>query len=234
MNKQFFAAVLLLSSSFSAFAADDAVHLQWSICDTSPELVLQKLGQNPKSPDKEEQITYYETNPPVYTQQGLSFRTKAKKGKFKSEVKVRFEANPGNLQDGLECSWDRYGSKTTYSCALAETNVDSDTLWTDAEKSFVNRYHVVDFTSLVAFGPFDNPKWNISVDGVDGVFDTVDANSQHLMEVEVETTQSQAGALYDKVNASLLAHGVKLCEVQEGKTARLLHSLGLLPAGIAF
>lgn len=45
------------------------VSLQWAICDQNPQivLVLEKLDRAGAQPDKLDPISYYDTNPPVYT-----------------------------------------------------------------------------------------------------------------------------------------------------------------------
>ncbi|MDR3606395.1 MAG: hypothetical protein P4M08_03330 [Oligoflexia bacterium] len=94
--------------------------------------------------------------------------------------------------------------------------------------SLINQYHSVNWDSLVAFGPYPNPKWDITIADQDATFDTVDADSLHLMELEVVVSKAQDAAVYSDVTRALQQAGVVLCEVQEGKTARLLRAMGLL------
>jgi hypothetical protein len=68
------------------------VNLQWSICDTNSQAVLQKLGEDgAREPYKKTPVTYYDTNPPLYVWGGLMFRTKTRRGEELSAIKVHFD-----------------------------------------------------------------------------------------------------------------------------------------------
>jgi hypothetical protein len=107
-------AVVLLAAPSAR--AKDHINLQWSICDLNPQNVPQKLGEDITDPYKQNPIIYYDTRPPVYTFQGLMFRTKTNKGQEISRVKVRFRRASLNVPDSFSCAWDRYGDKISYTC----------------------------------------------------------------------------------------------------------------------
>ena len=92
----------------------DKVHLQWSICDCNPQIVLQKLGGDSGDPYKHAPVTCYDTNPLIYTQKGLIIcRTKTRKDQEVSTVKVCFAKETWDIPDTVNCVWDRYGYKTS-------------------------------------------------------------------------------------------------------------------------
>ncbi|MDR3606396.1 MAG: hypothetical protein P4M08_03335 [Oligoflexia bacterium] len=96
--------LLLVISLFPVLSvADEQINLQWSICDTSPSVVLEKLGAADTELSKKVEITYYDSNPPIYTQTGLSFRTKVKNDKTESVVKVRFPQVPADVPASDSC-----------------------------------------------------------------------------------------------------------------------------------
>ncbi|PVH69051.1 hypothetical protein DL98DRAFT_541930 [Cadophora sp. DSE1049] len=99
-------AVVLLALP-SLGKAQDKIDLQWWICDSNPQIVLQELGENSGDPDRQNPITYYDTRPPVYTQQGLMFRTKTRKGQEVSSLKLRFAKETPNVPDTVDCVSDR-------------------------------------------------------------------------------------------------------------------------------
>jgi hypothetical protein len=225
-----FALVLLALALLPAAArADDVIDLQWSICDATPAAALQKLGLDPSAPGKKKQVTYYESRTAPYAPLGLSFRTKGKPDKLESSVKVRFPDRRSGLPPEADCSWDRYGAAETYTCE--ETNAldgSGASPWSAAQKGFVAGYQTVDWSALSAFGPYENPKWKLKVAGRKAVFDTVEAEGLHLMELSVKVPKSDDADVYRAVGGELGADGVVLCARQEGKTSRLLRALGLL------
>src|SRR3982074_1400183 len=99
ITMKFHALLVILFVPFSLAKAK--VSLQWSICDSNPQIVLQKLGKDSGDPDKLDPITYYDTNPPVYTPQGLMFRTKTRAGQEISLVKIRFAKEISNVLQPL-------------------------------------------------------------------------------------------------------------------------------------
>jgi hypothetical protein len=206
------------------------VNLQWSICDSSPEDVLEKLGAAETQMSQEGQISYYDSNPPTYTQLGLSFRTKERKGETESSVKVRFPQRPANMTTDADCSWERYGSQENYTCEVLDDFSDEQTSspWSSEQMDLVSPYHAVDWRTLVSFGPYSNPKWKVIVAGSKGTFDSAEAGSLHLMELEIVVSKIDDDRIYAAVTSELLKAGVSLCPVQEGKTPRLFRAMGLL------
>jgi hypothetical protein len=97
------AILFLLTVPSSLAKTKDKVNLQWSICDSNTEIVLQKLSKDGGDPDKLDPITYYDTNPPVYTPQGFMFRTKTRAGQEISLVKVRFAKETSNVPHTVAC-----------------------------------------------------------------------------------------------------------------------------------
>ena len=207
--------------------ADQTVNLQWSICDSSPEAVLQKMGASDTSKSKTEVITYYDTQPPVFDSQGISFRTKGTNQD--SVVKVRFDQEPANTPAGADCLWERYGNQEKYVCEIdQDLPGNQSSPWSADQLNFVDQYKRVDPATLIAFGPYDNPKWKVKLgSGLKGTFDTVETPGQHLMELEIKLDKSEDDSTYDQVTSVLNSAGVILCPVQEGKTTRLFKAMGL-------
>lgn len=226
MNKLLFflfAAVAVLNSCPAM--ADDTVNLQWSICDSSPQVVLQKFGSSKTSSDKEEVITYYDTNPPTFDPRGIAFRTKS--SDQSSLIKIHFDQVPSNVPASANCLWERYGNQEKYVCEI-DNDLSGSSPWSADQLSFVGQYQAVNTSALVAFGPYNNPKWKIKFGGgLKGTFDTVEAQQQHIMELEIKTDKADDDDTYDQVTAILNQAGIVLCPVQEGKTTRLFKAMGL-------
>lgn len=100
-----FIILLLLIISFSLSKTKNKISLQWSICDSDPQIVLRKLGKNISDPDKLDPISYYDTNTPIYTSQGLMFRTKIRASREISLVKIRFSKKFSNVPNNAVCLW---------------------------------------------------------------------------------------------------------------------------------
>jgi hypothetical protein len=215
---------LLALAPFAA-QAKDAISLEWSICD-DPAHELTALGE-PGVPGKNQVINYYDTARPVYAQQGIFFRAKAAGGETDSEVKVRL-AQVTPVPQGVDCTWERYGAQVTYTCGLESPVQAQASMWAQDQIGFVDQFVRVDWPVLVAFGPYQNPKWAVNVNGQSGVLDTVDVQSLHLMELEIKVPSNDGQTVYAAVTALLQERGVLLCAIQESKTLRLFRALGLL------
>lgn len=211
--------------------AKETIDLQWSICDNDAETVLRKLGEEDTPPYKANPITYYDTWPPSYTNQGLGLRTKVKKhdpGYPISMVKARFGAETDNVPERAECVCDQYGNTSYYTCGMLEILPELDEtldLWSPAQKAFAERYQAVDWNALVPYGPFMNPKWKLRIKGHKAVFDDVVASPLHLMEIEVEVKKKHGEKVHRKMSKYLKKKGVVICEPQLPKTLRLFESL---------
>lgn len=220
--------VLLLAAPF-AVVAKEKISLQWAICDPTPQDVLPKLGLKATTPPyKENPITYYEELPPFYISKGLLFRTKTNKGRPLSTVKARFLEETTDIPDFVECGWDQYGDKATYSCEKrCPLSSNSSSIWCDQQVEFAERYQDLDWSALKPYGPYPNGKWKVRIEGYKTKFDDVAAGSLHLMEIEAQVPLKKAEHAFKKITHYLEKQGVVLCEPQEGKTMRLFHAMGL-------
>ncbi|KAF7589396.1 hypothetical protein BBP40_004339 [Aspergillus hancockii] len=217
----------ILSLAVPLVAAKEKTNLQWAICDRDPQSVLQKLGMGNPGPYKENPITYYDEQPPVYISHGLMFRTKVNKGQPLSTVKARFHQETSDVPDGVECSWDRYGDKNTYTCEQrCPLRPDSSTVWCQDQVNFAERYQAINWAALHAFGPYPNAKWKLRIEGHKAKFDDVAAGDLHLMEIEAKVPTAKADKAYQRITQYLHARGVVLCEQQVGKTLRLFRAMG--------
>ncbi|ERF72739.1 hypothetical protein EPUS_04792 [Endocarpon pusillum Z07020] len=223
------AVFLILAVSLTPAEVSDEIHLQWSICDPNPQVVLQKLGEDVRSgPKKQSPITYFDTNPPVYLQQGRMFRTKTSHNEDLSLVKVRFAEKTSDIPDTVNCVWDRYGDQTFFTCEK-RSSLDGDdgmSLWNEEQVRFAERYGDIVWEELVAFGPFLNAKWKLHLEGFRAVFDDVVVKSHHLMEIEIRVSTFEGDGVYHVVTKYLREHGLELCDDQESKTFRLFQVLG--------
>ena len=226
-----FLAVTLLATLCHPILAKTKIDLQWSICDTDAETVLRKLGEEDTAPYKSNPITYYDTWPPTYTNQGLGLRTKVKKhdpGYPISMVKARFGAETDNVPEQADCVWDQYGKTDYYTCGMMSIlpEIDeSENLWSPEQKAFAERYQAVNWDTLVPYGPFMNPKWKLRIDGHKAVFDDVVAEPLHLMEIEIEVKKKHGKKVHKRITKYLQDRGVVICDPQLPKTLRLFEYL---------
>ncbi|KAB8230379.1 uncharacterized protein BDW43DRAFT_285848 [Aspergillus alliaceus] len=218
-------ALAFLATPFAA--AKKKVNVQWAICDSSPQEVLRKLGMGTPDPYKQNPITYYDTEPPTYISNGIMFRKKTSKGQKISTVKVRFHEKPSEVPDWAECVWDRYGENATFTCEKrCPLPEDGSSIWCNEQIKLAERYQCINWTELTAFGPYDNAKWKIRIEGHKAKFDDVAAGPLHLMEVEAKVPPKKEQKAYEAITRHLTSRGVVLCDRQEGKTQRLFRALG--------
>lgn len=228
------------------FGKQMKVNLQWSICDTDPQTVLRKLGENgTREPYKKTPITYYDTNPPSYSWSGLMFRTKTRRGQALSAVKAHFDPRTSDVLEGffLEkeahinrtasdtperflCVWDRYGNDTSFACQIQSLLAGRKELWTDEQIRFAERCQSVRWGDFVGFGPNLNPKWRLNVVDHRAVFDDVQAGPFHLMELEVKVLKNKGDEVYENISRYLRKNGILLCHKQMPRTIRLFEAMG--------
>ncbi|KAE8353190.1 hypothetical protein BDV28DRAFT_133636 [Aspergillus coremiiformis] len=223
----YYALLLLWASPFAA--AKDKINLQWAICDKNPQDVLWKLGMGAPDPYKENPIAYYDTKPPTYISDGLMFRTKTSKGQNISTVKVRFQKETSDVPEWADCVWDRYGEKATFTCEKrCPLRPHTSTIWCKQQIEFVEHYEKVNWTELAEFGPYQNAKWKLHIQGYKAKFDDVAAGPLHLMEIEAKVPRSKEKKAYQSFTHYLKRHRIILCDPQEGKTRRLFRALGYM------
>ncbi|RDI84924.1 hypothetical protein Vi05172_g4950 [Venturia inaequalis] len=140
----FFLLLLFVSYHPSHAEPKDEVHLQWALCDHDPQTVLPKFGlQVNHVPRKQDMTTYYDTRPPIHTQQGLGLRTKTSKGQKISSVKGRFLAETLDIPNSVDCLWDRYGNNTFYTCEKRSL-LDAKNTWSTEQIRFADQYQNVE------------------------------------------------------------------------------------------
>lgn len=216
------------------------------MCDTDPQTVLQKLGENgTHEPYKKTPITYYDTNPPSYSWGGLMFRTKTRRGEELSVVKAHFDPRTSDALEGFFrdkeahinrtvsdtperflCVWDRYGNDASFTCQIQSLLDGRKELWTDEQIRFAERCQSVIWGDLVGFGPNPNSKWRLNVVGHRAVFDDVQVGPFHLMELEVKVLKHKGDEVYEKISRYLRECGILLCHKQEPRTIRLFQAMG--------
>lgn len=214
-------------------AEEPQISLQWAICESSASAVLQKLGYPDKPPYKANPIVYYDTWPPALTASGLAFRTKVKKhdpGWPISMIKARFGELNENVPSEAHCVWNRYGNDTSYTCGLSSIlseigGAEGESVWSEAQVAFAQRYQDVEWEALVPFGPYVNPKWKVHVLGHKAVFDDVRALPEHLMEIEIGVGKEGSEGVYEEITRFLRERAIVLCERQLPKTLRLFEAL---------
>ncbi|KEY63918.1 hypothetical protein S7711_10239 [Stachybotrys chartarum IBT 7711] len=238
----------LASFALCVWGKQMKVNLQWSICDSDPQTILQKLGENgSREPYKKTPVTYFDTNPPSYSWVGLMFRTKTRRGEELSAVKARFDpttsdaaagffgdkekvdVNRTKSNDSAErffCVWDRYGNNTSFTCQIQSLLAGRMELWTDEQVRFAEHCQNVTWEDLVGFGPYPNPKWRLNMLGVRAVFDNVVAGPFHLMELEVKVLKYKGDEVYEMISRYLIEHDILLCQKQEPRTIRLFEAMG--------
>jgi hypothetical protein len=222
------------------------VNLQWSICDTNPQTVLQKLGEDgAREPYKKTPVTYYDTNPPSYFWSGLMFRTKTRRGDELSAVKALFDPGTSDAPERVSgdkeahisrtipetperflCVSDRYGNDTSFTCQIQSVIAGRKVLWTDEQIRFAERCQGIIWEDLVGFGPNPNPKWRLNIAGHRAVFDDVQAGPFHLMELEVKVLKPKGDEAYKEISRYLRERGIQLCHKQEPRTLRLFRAMG--------
>jgi hypothetical protein len=213
--------VLLLS----AFVCANKLSLQWAICDRTPQSVLAKFGMPASPPYKENPITYYDETPPIHIHSGLMFRTKTNKGQPLSTVKVRFPEAVDDVPDFVDCSWSQYGDNSPFFTCEKRCPL-GDRVWQEEQVQFAEKYRSVDWDALHAYGPYQNPKWKVRIEGYKTKFDDVVAGDLHLMELEVKVHAEDAPHAFHKITKYLKRSDIVLCERQEGKTMRLFRHMG--------
>lgn len=208
----------------------DQTSLQWSICDADPQAVLAKLGTVARAPDKLDPITYYDTYPPLYTPEGLMFRTKIRGGREISVVKVQLATPKSHVcRHAKLCRWDKYGNDTTFVCKR-QAPLNGAHLWSAKQRQLAEDFQSdITLEKLVGYGPYLNPKWKkLRIEGYEAVLDDVAVQSMHLMELEVKIHRAEEDRVYQVITDHLRARGVVLCARQESKTMRLFRVMGYI------
>lgn len=226
--------VALVFSPLNSAQADDGVgkqiDLQFSICDESGGTSARRLGFEDLVP-KVVQVAYYDTQPPQHIHQGATFRTKYGKPKsgLMSSVKLRF-ATSSQIPSGADCEWDRYGTTETYTCEVEGEDVHPGSPWTGEQRAFAAQRLAVDWSNLVAYGPYTDESWKATYKGYQLKLDSVNppAPLRPLIELAVRVDYSERETAYADITAWLQKRGVPLCPIQEMKTMRLFRDMGIL------
>lgn len=205
----------------ASLAFAEKTELQWALCESNAELVLEKLGQE-NWEREDSSITYFESADPGYYREGVSFRVKQKRGEKKSVVKVRGDAR---TIDGDNCEWDRYGDQVAYACKL-EAAARGAHVWTAAQRRFVERFTKVNWENLHAFGPYPVSAWEGKAKKEKLVLEAMrpDVRSP-ILELSTRVDAGEADEIYRKITHFLEENDVHLCRVQEGKALRLFRAL---------
>ncbi|KID96007.1 hypothetical protein MAJ_08002, partial [Metarhizium majus ARSEF 297] len=228
MHQSVLYSILLFALSFAR--VKNKISLQWAICDSTPQETLAKLGLDPTTPPyKENPIAYYDEKPPIHIFSRMMFRTKTNKGRPLSTIKVSFDEETANVPDFVDCGWDRYGKNdATYNCEkrCPLDPASPENIWRGEQVQFAERYHHVNWSALVEYGPYPDGKWKIRINGHKAKFDDVVVGGLHLMEIETRVPEKKARKFIRETWQYLSDRGVTLCNPQEGKTMRLFKAMG--------
>lgn len=225
----FFAVSCALLPAFSVWASEERIDLQWTICDESGQVTASRLGIDPLVV-KFSEVTYYDTSPPRYSDNGATFRTKYGKSKagLVSIVKLRFSQTVS--ESDAECEWDRYGQAEQYTCEVEEEGVSYQNPWRQSQRIFIGTRLPVDWNSLLPYGPYPSESWRAEYHGWTLRLDSVNppAPLPPLIELSVKTDYDQREEAHEAITQLLRRRGVPLCATQEPKTSRLFRAMGLL------
>lgn len=209
--------------------SNEQIDLQWAICEDDPADVADRLGFKNDSP-KLVDVTYYDTNPPRYFEEGATFRTKFKKskGQLVSMVKLRYANRETHPE--AQCEWDRYGNKDRYTCEVEAEDVSETSIWNDKQREFAATKIQVQWPDLEAYGPYSSQAWKTTFKSYTLKLDSVNlpVPLDPLIELSVKIDYVNRNEADAAIEQLLADRGVHLCANQEPKTRRLFRALGFV------
>jgi len=238
MRQTFFAVIffLLLAASLMQANASTQSELHWSVCESSPQIVLDKLNLKIKKTERRN-VSYsdywnVESQDFELHSQGLVLRVRSYDDKDpKSAVKVAFKEFP-DLSDEwtsletFKCEEDLSLARKNYFCSLTEESAD----FTSLQKQFLESLGFsVNWESLQAHGPALNEVWELKREKKEKlVLERLFLkDGTELLELSTRTDVATAAEDFERETLWLRGKDIQLCDTQESKTRQVLESYRL-------
>ncbi len=224
---------LLLAASLMQANAQTQTELHWSVCERSPQDVLNKLGLKIKKTERRN-VSYsdhWNTELQDFNlhSQGVVLRVRSYEDKsYKSAVKVEFSEFP-DLSDewtsleAFKCEEDLSLARKNYFCSLSEESSE----FTSLQKKFLESLGFqIDWHLLKVHGPALNEVWDLKREKKEKlVLERLHLkDGTELLEVSTRTDIDTATEVFEKETQWLLEKGIEFCETHESKTRQVLES----------
>ncbi len=227
---------VLLLSSF-AHAKVDTAELQFSLCETNPQHVVERLGASMldgRGKKEMREVYYLETLTRDLQRRGAVMRFRETEKGIKSSAKFAYQYNeqiPDDEFDELDvnCEVDAYLSRAKIGCSVKHDPSELGKVSREQKKFFKKNGidpQIWDETRL--WGPVTDLDWSIEISGYLFSLDTFYLpTGQVFMELSVRVSLVDALQMQQQILARINAAQLQLCESQSGVTKKILdHYLG--------